>query len=54
MVDTVRAALRHRGPAPADAGPDDVLLSRDEARELHAVLRAVRSGTTDPATRARL
>ena len=31
-----------------------VLLSREEARELHAVLRAVRADTMDPAARSRL
>lgn len=57
MVATVRAAVRHRPPAPADEparGDGDVLLSREEARELHAVLRSARAGTTDPAARSRL
>jgi DNA-binding CsgD family transcriptional regulator len=55
MVDTVRAAVRHHAHPPTVGGDGrDVLLSREEARELHAVLRAVRAGTTDPAGRSRL
>ncbi|MHC1557308.1 helix-turn-helix transcriptional regulator [Actinomycetospora sp. C-140] len=56
MIDTVRAAVRHAPRPPAAVGDPapDVLLSREEARELHAVLRAARAGTTDAATRARL
>ncbi len=57
MAATVRAAVRPGGSRThADPGPDgcDVLLSREEARELHAVLRAARAGTSDPAARSRL
>ena len=57
MAATVRAAVRSGASRPhAVPGPDayDVLLSREEARELHAVLRAARAGTTDPAARSRL
>ncbi|MFC5138594.1 LuxR C-terminal-related transcriptional regulator [Actinomycetospora rhizophila] len=54
MVDTVRAAVRLRPAAPTDEPARDVRLTREEARDLHAVLRAARAGTTDPAARARL
>lgn len=57
MAATVRAAVRPAASKPhAAPGPDgcDVLLSREEARELHAVLRAARAGTSDPTTRSRL
>ncbi|MEJ2887224.1 LuxR C-terminal-related transcriptional regulator [Actinomycetospora aeridis] len=54
MVDTVRSAVRHRPAHPPDPDACDVLLSREEARELHAVLRTARAGTTDAAARARL
>jgi DNA-binding CsgD family transcriptional regulator len=53
MVATVRTAVRPRAPAEHDPG-HDVLLSREEAREIHAILRATRAGTTDPAARDRL
>ncbi|GAA4785058.1 helix-turn-helix transcriptional regulator [Actinomycetospora chlora] len=54
MAETVRAAVRPRAPEPPADLDDDVRLTREEARELHAVLRAARAGTTDPAARARL
>jgi DNA-binding CsgD family transcriptional regulator len=57
MAETVRAALHQRPPEPVPeqgGHADEVRITREEARELHAVLRAARAGTTDPAARARL